>query len=127
MSVERPTCNLLENNTQVYVPDPISYIGTYLTYVAQKGTAWTSLISSCCMAIIISIPVGLSYSKNGFDTITIALTIILLLILSSMSSNYMSYSQAEPKPDGYTIDCIKVEDVSKLAKVNTTETYMDLY
>lgn len=126
MSVKQ-TCNLVENNTQVYVPDTLSYIGTSLKHVAQKGMVWSSLISSCCMAIIISIPVGLSFSKNGFDVITIALTIILLLILSSMSSNFMSYSQAVPKPDGYTIDCIKVEDVSKLATVNTHETYMDLY
>jgi hypothetical protein len=39
MSSQKPTCNLLENNTQVYTPDPVAYIGTGIANAATKSTA----------------------------------------------------------------------------------------
>lgn len=115
MSTEKPTCNLLENNNQVYVPDALSYIGTAAANTAAKSAAWSSFLSLCSTAIIISIPLGMSVSQSGFNATTIVLMIILLSIISSMSS---TYNTKEQTPDGYTTDCIKVENIDTLAKVN---------
>lgn len=103
MSNEKPTCNVIDSNgTQAYAQDPVSFIAS----VTKQGTAWSSLVSSCCLSSILLIPLGLSYNKNGFDVITIVLIIILLSIMSSMSN---AYTQMNATPDGYTTDCIKDE------------------
>ena len=109
MSTQKLKCNALYNDQQVYLPNPLELVG----YAAQKSTAWSSLVSSSCMSVILAIPLGLAYSKNGFqDSATIVMAVILLCIISSMSS---TYSKIPSTPDGYTTDCIKDENLFKKA------------